>query len=51
MSDDERKKSIDASTDFEWKDYVAIVIAMFQTTLLPIVIAVILLIILVLILR
>jgi len=51
MSDDERKKSIDPPTDFEWKDYVAIVIAMFQTTLLPIVIAVILLILLVLILR
>jgi hypothetical protein len=51
MSDDERKESIEPSADFELKDYVAIVIAMFQTTLLPIVIAVLLLILLVLVLR
>jgi hypothetical protein len=51
MSDDERKKSIEPSADFEWKDYVAIVIAMFETTLLPIVIAVVLLILLVLFMR
>jgi hypothetical protein len=46
MSDDEVEKSIKSSA-FEWRDYLAIIIAMFETTLLPIVIAVVLLILLV----
>lgn len=51
MSDDEVERKSIKSSDFEWRDYIAIVIAMFQTTLLPIVIAVVLLILLVIALR
>lgn len=50
MSDDEVEKSMQSS-DFEWRDYVAIIIAMFETTLLPIVVAVVLLILLVIAIR
>jgi hypothetical protein len=50
MSDDEIEKS-KKSSHFDWRDYIAIVIAMFETTLLPIVIAVVLLILLVIALR
>jgi hypothetical protein len=50
MSDDEGEKRFE-SRKFEWRDYVALIIAMFETTLLPIVIAVIFLVLLVLVLK
>jgi hypothetical protein len=50
MSDDESDKST-KSSNFEWRDYIALIVAMFETTLLPIVIAVVLLVLLVLVLR
>jgi hypothetical protein len=50
MPEDKDQASRETS-HFEWRDYFAIVIAMFETTLLPLVIAVVLLILLSLVLR
>ena len=50
MRDDEDKRSR-RTQDFEWRDYIAIVIAMFQTTLFPIIVVVVLLILIVIALK
>jgi hypothetical protein len=50
MSEDKNKAPREAS-HLEWRDYIAIVIAMLETTLLPIVLVAVLLILIVLLVR
>jgi len=50
MSEDDNERPREAS-HMEWRDYLAIVIAMLETTLFPIILVVVLLILMVLLVR